>query len=941
GAPLEAPLANLFNESVHGGAEPVVAAAGLVDAPSDALRGQALINASPTVRRVEGQVPEVAALPAAEDVPAAPDLWSQMKIAFKASMTPFENLTPLGRQEAFGRDRESLRAQLSELATAALKDNGLPEAAHQVGLDVANDRLVSLRKAMLKDAGFEKPPATHDERFRQNRALNEKSPALALYFAKRGVYQMYVVEALHRGAVDPKLSLKPWEAGIEGGKEVAVSAAVQRDGGADFTGHLRTRSPVDHREIRTTAEYDPQGAQKLSRTSVIDTRTGRKIHEEMLDIAKKLTVTTQFDDLGVVAAVVKNDEAKRRVSREVYEKGGVVRVETMDLASGERTVEDKKTGLRTVVDKDGNAVLTQKDGTQQKGKVDAQGNFTLQSVTQTDGSVVDILGRHVVRVRRGGQVQGYEADLSELFTGGLKGEARMTAARKIAQDLVRGMKLDDKDGQRSKPLENWLFDTWDKGPNHQNVTFSVLPDGTFQKVYRRADGTLLIERASFMTSTTYANRQELALVLTRPIQTDREGKAAVDPRRWKEYLSSGAQNSWHSMLGFEDAGWFANHKSIETVFLRRLQRTDPAGGWSQTSQVEKNKIVKETPGTSTFGIVGTAIHETPVVGHVLKFGEGTASSIWGALQAAPQTLVYATTGSGNYGVAAAANWHKVAPMNWLIGEEGHLDRMNQDSMEILQTQAYSRREAELAARGITHETTPVKDYQAMLRRWDGQGAWASLADCQKYYNNPDYCERFRYSKQELVGTFSAFTMGGTADRIIEDAQTKTGAASVAQSIGGYTLKIFDNVGETVFNPVIWATFGVGRGVQALTAMRAAGTTFRGMGLATRGTQLTHAVLSTTLYGTWIVGGVDNLGQTVNALNDGDSAKAWKKGADFSTDLFFLGLMARDARSSKARAAASEASALERSTLNAEIQAAETALRAREAQGRAAPETVNV
>ncbi|MDE2291317.1 MAG: hypothetical protein KGL53_04475, partial [Elusimicrobia bacterium] len=329
-------------------------------------------------------------------------------------------------------------------------------------------------------------------------------------------------------------------------------------------------------------------------------------------------------------------------------------------------------------------------------------------------------------------------------------------------------------------------------------------------------------------------------------------------------------------------------------------------------------------------IVGAAIHDTPVVGHVLRFGEATGQSIWSALQAAPQTFVYAATGDGRYGVSAAANWGNVAPMRWLIGADGNLDRLNDDSWDYLLPQARERREKALRQAGYTAQNTDPAAYARMLNRWDGRGKFATRAACLQAYDSAT-CERFMYSTAELTGSLGAFTMSGVGGRLIDEGVARGGWTGTFESGAGWALRVTDNIGQTAFNPVIWATWGAGAGV----GIAARGGSLLGLGAAGTARVATalsalHTAGSALLYTTWAVGGVDNLGQTVNAIRSGDKAQAWKKGADLSTDIFFLGMMAYEGRTATGREAATDAMGRERAALLQDYDAARAAVDAPDA-----------
>jgi len=816
---------------------------------------------------------------AAAALPAEPEsgVWERFQRSMSAAADPFTSRTPSGRQSRFQADRGEMRESLLSLAVTALQESDADPAAFMEDLDAADKKLSKIREKLLREAGFEDSSRTLGDRKARFEAIKEKAPRLSLYFAKRGLYTMFVQKGLAEDAVAEGTSFKPWELGIEGGKEVAVHFTAVEEGGLRFRGLRREfedgssrfeaslggeslivmLSPADHREIRTRVTAGADGAPKLTRTTVIDTATRRRIREELADLAKAFTRFTDFDV-----------------------EGNIRTIETLYTGTGVRLFEDRKAGHIVRTEKDGKTTVRPIGDAryrEQRGRLAKDGRFILESLVQKDGSTIDYLSAHVVRISRDGKVSGYQLDIDKLFDPSLKGAAREREAWTAAREIVQALGYDDHGDRRSRPLHNWLFDTWTKGggANLTGASLSVDPRGRFQAVYTHANGTMRIERAKFGLSTSYKKgRRDLALIMLRPGYTDSKGQWAPDPRRYREYLSGGGYNQWHSTMEFKEAGWFSNAKSVEHVYLMRYSwdGTVENGGWSHRGKEKKDEIVNEAAGTSTFGIVGTAIHDTPVLGHVLKGGEWVGKSLYTGIMAAPQEIIYAVTGDTDYGLEASGGYAKNPLMNLLVDEQGHLDRLSPEMWKIVLIKARELREADLKQMGYTPENTDWEEYRGLSDQWQGE-RFADRAACERSYSST-YCDRFMYSNEELIRAVKGYGAGTYGDRLIDSAQGTEGAEYYARVGGGWGVKVFENVGETVFNPVIWATFGIGRGVQALTAMRAAGTGARllpaaAVPAALNTARLTHSVLSTTLTATWVVGGVDNFGQMVNAIREGD------------------------------------------------------------------------
>ncbi|PIP81618.1 MAG: hypothetical protein COR54_19025, partial [Elusimicrobia bacterium CG22_combo_CG10-13_8_21_14_all_63_91] len=884
---------------------------------------------------------------AAPETGDEPDLWERLAESVKAGAEPFANMTSVGRRLSFEAQRQAARGELLFAGNAALAASG--EKAPGT-LDAVDAAMSLLKRRILYKHKLDGAPKDAAERLERSRVLREESPEAALYFARRGLYQMFVHKGLASDSVAMGTHFSSWELGLDGGKETGAVLTRIEEAGAGFTGLKReyedgsTRfeavaggkalsivtAPGEGVEMRSLVEMDAEGKPSKERTTVFTLERRRKVRESLRDYSQALLRMTEYKDDGVA----------------------VKWIQTWNTVTGARIFEDREAGTRIASDKDGkNAVVVpigrESGAWRQEGRVDDKGRFVIERLIQKDGVKIDFLSEHVMRVEKNGQSQGLEVRLDDLHAG-VKGRERERLSKKIAQEIIAAFGWEDKDEWRSRPLHNYLFDTWTKDKRNLSLRMSVDARGDFQLVYSYADGTKRIEQSKYawatpIYSSEYKNKPRSLMVL-RPTHTDRQGRGTLDPRRWREYLSNGGYNHFHSQFGTEDSGWFSNAKSVEYPSVHRYAWSGDFdnGGWTHRAKREFPKIETEAPGTSTFGIIGGAIHDTPVVGHVLKGGEWVGKSLYTGLVAAPPTIIYAITGDTDYGVEMSGSWTKNPAMNLLVSDEEHLAKMDGDMWFVVLVSARENREKDLAGMGYTDALTDWQEKQKLMNQWRGD-EYASRAECEKFHSSK-VCDRYMYSIEErmrAVRGYGALTWG---DRVIEGAQDKEGAAFYAQNAAGWGLKVFENVGETMFNPVIWATFGVGKGVQALTALRAAGTGARflpaaAVPAALSTARVTHTVLASTLYATWGVSGIDNLGQTIVAIKDGDNEKAWKKAADFSTDLFFVWMMAREARSQKAKGQAGEALLQEKTLLSKELKAAESAVRAKKTRVRPAmPET---
>ena len=870
-----------------------------------------------------------------------PALWERLAESAAIGAAPFANLTPKGRQDLFVYERGAAKEEIFAVGKSALEAAGEKVPAGNKDVDAA---LLRLRRRILYKHNIGGNPKNAADRRARSKILREESPGAALYFARRGLYQMFVHKALSADSVPLETRFAAWELGLDGGKERSATLTKVQHGRTAFTGFRRTyedgstrfegvngsqgltilSSPKDNVEMTTFIEVDGEGKAILERTSVIDLTTKHKIRESLRIASQAFLRMIEYT--GDAAGTIKW-------------------IHTCNTKSGEQVFEDREGSTRTTTGADGKAIVTpigrESGAWTQHGRVQDK-KFIIERLVQRDGTEIEFLSEHVMRIKKDGKTTGLEVRMLDLHAAETPRE-RNTLSWKIAKEIVEAFGWDDKDSRRSRPLHNYLFDTWTKDDRNQSMMMTVDTSGKLQLAYTYANGTKRIERSKFSYRTTAIYSSEykksgFGLVVLRPTLTDRSGRGTLSPKLWREYLEKGGYTRHHTMIGFEEAGWFSNAKSVEYPSAHRYYwvGTIEDGHWKEYASRDFKKIEKEVAGTSTLGIIGTAIHETPVIGHVLQGGEWVGKTLWTGIMAAPPTIVYAISGNTDYGVAMSGSWTKNPAMNLLVSDEEHLAKMDNDMWFVVLNKARINRENDLNELGLTEELTDMQERNKLVRQWRGK-EYASLEECLKF-NSSEVCNRYRYSMEERMRAVKGFGAMTYGDTIIEGAQEKSGAAYYAQNTAGWGLKIIENVGETVFNPVIWATFGVGRGVQALTALRAAGSSARFLPAALSTARVTHTVMASTLYATWGVSGIDNLGQTIVAIKDGDTEKAWKKAADFSTDLFFVWMMAREARSSKAKGQAEKALAQERALLAEEVRMAESALKASEIQ---APKVIEI
>ncbi|MEK9146024.1 MAG: hypothetical protein AAB339_10475, partial [Elusimicrobiota bacterium] len=469
-----------------------------------------------------------------------------------------------------------------------------------------------------------------------------------------------------------------------------------------------------------------------------------------------------------------------------------------------------------------------------------------------DGTVVDFLGRDLLRLTGAdGRLLGHEARLDSLLAA--EGEERARLASELSRSLIAALKMDDSEGRRSKPLARWLGDMFSK-EQFSSARLSVDAQGSFTLTYEDASGRGRVEKAAFGTSSEFGKKRGDALILMAPISLDASGKGQVDPRRWREYLADGSLLRWHSQIETKPATFWSNAKAITHVQL--IKEEYRGGRWQELGREKKNSLVTEAAATSTLGVVSEAIHESWGVGHVLKAGEVTAKTLYTGLVSAGNMGLWGLTGKDAFHLEASGGYASNPAMRALLDDQGFLDRLSAGERAEVERKARENRAASLAQAGFSQERTDPAVYAEML-------------------DAP-------YGSDELVGALQNYGAGSYGRRILDKAALSTGASKVALTAAGSVVRVTENVAETLLNPVIWATFGVGRGVAALKALSAAGIGARFLPAslvpaALVGAQAADIALTGILYGSWAVGGIHNAAQTAQAFREGsDYSDKWLK-----------------------------------------------------------------
>jgi len=487
---------------------------------------------------------------------------------------------------------------------------------------------------------------------------------------------------------------------------------------------------------------------------------------------------------------------------------------------------------------------------------------------QANGATLEVVSPHVARATDNqGRTQLYAAKYQSILTAKTPRE-REAVSRQTASEIVSALGLDDAGGRRSNALQHWLYEAADRVRGGADVKLLFTQDGELSLVLERQGGGSRIESAKFDWSTTFDGKRQLGLIVTRPTQVGPDGKVSADPRRWKEYLADGDVQQWRTTVEIKKAGFFKSQKTLEDTFVDRVHCTGDlaSGRCAAAGSEKKHSTVTKAPGSSTLGVIGQAIYDTPVVGHVLKGGEWVGGTLYNGVVSGVEEIAYAVSGNEALGLEAAGGYANNSGVKLLLDDDGYLSRLTAGQKKKVSAKALELREKGLSQAGFTKETTDSQTYAKMMAT--------------------------PLSKTEMMAGLRQFGAGTYGHRILTEAGESKGWAKAGLTAAGVLTTVAEGAGEYVLNPVVWATWGLGAGVTGLQGAAAAGT---GVGVfsasavpaALTVTQAAYYTTCAVLYTPWILEGVENAASLPDAWQTGTDAEKWTRTADALGDVLYV------------------------------------------------------
>ncbi|MBI3299785.1 MAG: hypothetical protein HYZ75_16585, partial [Elusimicrobia bacterium] len=650
------------------------------------------------------------------------------------------------------------------------------------------------------------------------RAVLERDP-LEVPPARLALYQLFMQEALAKGAVPSGMRVEPWELGTRAAGAASAVVAAETEGAASFTGLtleyadgssrfegsagqeslVVSRMPADGREVRTRVFYGKDGAKGRTETTVIDTRAKKTIHKELVDLAQALSTRIFFED-GVET---------RRV--------------TINSDTGVRLVSDRRAGMEAVRQPDGRTVITAGDPSAtgwvtQQGTVDESG-FRLERIALQNGNAAVAVSPSVFKIVGPGETPlGYELSVERLAAD-VRGGPRDALAAALAKEAVKELGLDDSDGRYSRPLGNFLYDMRSKDEYFKDVKLYFNASGEFLLKYTYADGQRRYEQARFGDATPFEGQTRVhrALIVYRP-QHLPSGDASPPQEssiRFNEYLDTGGYNHWHSMFGTEIPEWYEilwkDPLAVETISLQRWRWAGDldTGTWSMSgSQLWKvDKRPASIPAAPSSGLA--------------KAAGDAFSSLARMAQAAPSELIYQLGGGDDFRAYSAQTYAKAPAMTYLL-----------DADEFWVRVPVSQRPA-VRARAQRYRADGLRYYGFFPGKTDARVYWHMLA--------------YPYSMAELFDALRENFDKEHAGRVVFEVQ-KTLAFAESDVPGRAAMDLGPGA-AVALDPMAFAKLGIDAGSPALRPFSGGGM-MDALPAALQAAGLTHRILGGGLFGDW-------------------------------------------------------------------------------------------
>jgi hypothetical protein len=475
---------------------------------------------------------------------------------------------------------------------------------------------------------------------------------------------------------------------------------------------------------------------------------------------------------------------------------------------------------------------------------------------------VERVSKHVLRITDASGKTGFEVGVADLLRQ-MDPAARAALSRQIASEIFAA--LGKKDERLLEALADFLRDIAEYAPSGaKSVRLSVDGQGRYSLVFERADGSRRILTGQFLPASGPDGKPSgTGFIVMRPIETGPDGAVrSQDMGYWREYLAGGRRQEWSATSETEQKGWgpWAHENQLQKVWLAQQSWTGKV--WQQTRK-DNAKTLTLKEGKSWFGNAGDTVMKTPVVGPSLKFCDDVGATLFTGIAAAPQVLISAVADSDTYSIEAAGSYAHNPLMRALVEPQGFLDRLTPGARKELMAQVRFNRLQALQSAPFPLPPDLMK--QVVEAPISAKDAFETLK--------------------------SDYGMGSYGKRLVQSGAQEEGWKSHALKTAGVATGVFENVGEAVFNPIMWAMLGTGHAATAVKGTQSFVAGAAGAKATYTAVTAVNAVATAAWWGPWLISATDNVGHLVRLTKDGKFDKDYYKNVeDVAGDLIYLFLI---------------------------------------------------
>ncbi|MDE2511613.1 MAG: hypothetical protein KGL74_10875, partial [Elusimicrobia bacterium] len=654
--------------------------------------------------------------PAPQTLSGSSGILAGASTALRAALAPFQAKLPAGAEKKFVEDRRQMLLDLNSLADKAERSLGGDPSTYRT-FDALVDHLMKQEGMVAKNLGVGGEVTDWSKLPDRVAKVRLARPELGNFVEQLWSYRSFLQQNLAAKEVPIPIGthFRPWELYPEG----------KGTRGATLEGY--TRGGIGYVALaydRGNGVESFQGVNRDAHKALIIQKKGGDLSVAEIDFdgaGKALRSATDRFVSGVLAEREAHDAGKNLHEIRHYQNGREVSVESLDPASGVRSIRDLVSGTVTTVDQNRVEIKGKPapPGTPPAvmltvGMIDAYGHFALQKMVMQDGQQIVVKSPNVNQLLDDKNNNlGWNVELMDL-AGLTDPAARRKKADSIAAQTIKAV-FGAEDAERVKELSGFLLDkarvpSDADTKNGPPVRLSVNKHNEFSLILGHRDGTKTILTAVFQKAPVYRDvvqgRFAFGVLHEAKMGTDGRVSPYDSSVQW-QYLFDGSKVRWATQQDDPKdtaAPWYKPWKDDEIVthaFMFRSTRQggawkeEPGDGWESKKDLlveKKGSTLSRLANSKPVAIVGGALNSVSMYAHA-----GWDASLG------------AVTGSDAIKLEARTLWNN-NPANRLFmkdPEKSLLGSLPAAQRAMLAETAVKNRVRTLESTGVTESRRPV------------------------------------------------------------------------------------------------------------------------------------------------------------------------------------------------------------------------------------------